>query len=290
MTDRTTRNSIPQDGFDCIYLYENGHEVGCLNGPQSDPDVIARAEHWSRTAARPDAGYAVKALEWEQPDGPEGTAWLGHGTDMCQYYIRFDSKTASYWMPGERPMSEDDDSGQEFFALDDAKAAAQADYEQRIRSALLEQPATPDAYRDVIDEALVVRHIGVASGDAKADLNKLLDWEVGVALDPAVSEKARDLIEQGRKSTPGYAAGFEACREALRTARRAFAHIASEPTTDKYSKTVANNQLREIDYALSALPAPAPAAEEVTKSVAAFDGKVFRSCSIRKKEVRMESR
>lgn len=48
---RTTQNSIPQDGFDCIYLYENGREVGCLNGPQSDPGVIARADHWSRWSA-----------------------------------------------------------------------------------------------------------------------------------------------------------------------------------------------------------------------------------------------
>lgn len=48
---RTTRNSIPQDGFDCIYLYENGVEVGCLNGPQNDPKVIDRAKHWERAAS-----------------------------------------------------------------------------------------------------------------------------------------------------------------------------------------------------------------------------------------------
>jgi hypothetical protein len=85
----------------------------------------------------------VKPLEWEQPDGPEGTAWLGHGTEMCQYYIRFDTETASYWMPGERPLSDDDDSAEEYLALADAKAAAQADYERRILSAL--SPPAADA-------------------------------------------------------------------------------------------------------------------------------------------------
>jgi hypothetical protein len=87
-------------------------------------------------AAEQGVTVSVKPLEWEQPDGPEGTAWLGHGTELCQYYIRFDTETASYWMPGERPSSEDDDSAEEFMALDEAKAAAQADYETRIKSAL----------------------------------------------------------------------------------------------------------------------------------------------------------
>ncbi len=44
-----------------------------------------------------------------------------------------------------------------------------------------------DAYREVIDEALIVRHLGVAKGDAKAELNQILDWDVAAALDPAVS-------------------------------------------------------------------------------------------------------
>jgi hypothetical protein len=44
-----------------------------------------------------------------------------------------------------------------------------------------------DAYREVIDEALIVRHLGVAKGNAKAELNQILDWDVAAALDPAVS-------------------------------------------------------------------------------------------------------
>lgn len=52
---REARPSIPSDGFNCIYLYEDGHEVGCLNGPQDDPAVIARANHWVGSSPSPDA-------------------------------------------------------------------------------------------------------------------------------------------------------------------------------------------------------------------------------------------
>lgn len=47
---REVRPSVPSDGFDCIYLYEDGREVGHLNGPQDDPAVIARAERWTSTS------------------------------------------------------------------------------------------------------------------------------------------------------------------------------------------------------------------------------------------------
>jgi hypothetical protein len=45
---REARPSIPEDGFNCIWLMENGHQVGCLDGAQNEPAVIARAQHWSR--------------------------------------------------------------------------------------------------------------------------------------------------------------------------------------------------------------------------------------------------
>lgn len=43
---REARPSVPSDGFDCIYLFENGREVGVLNGPQNDPNVKRRADEW----------------------------------------------------------------------------------------------------------------------------------------------------------------------------------------------------------------------------------------------------
>ena len=61
---------------------------------------------------------------------------------------------------------------------------------------------TPDPYRDAIDEALIVRHLGVAKGDAKAELEIVLAWEVSVALDPLVSSSAQALIDQGRSESP----------------------------------------------------------------------------------------
>lgn len=52
------------------------------------------------------------------------------------------------------------------------------------------------AYREVIDDALVVASIGLPSGDAKADLHKLLMWEFNAALDPRVSKRAVDLLAE----------------------------------------------------------------------------------------------
>jgi hypothetical protein len=98
--------------------------------------------------------WAVKPLEWEQPDGPEGTSWLAHGTDWCQFYIRFDVDTASYWMPGETSCED----AEEYLALDEAKAAAQADYETRIRSALYLHPS-PSMGKDVDGLADLVRRL-----------------------------------------------------------------------------------------------------------------------------------
>ena len=50
---REARQSIPSDGFNCVYLYENGREVGCLNGPQDDPEVMERAKAWERSGSTP---------------------------------------------------------------------------------------------------------------------------------------------------------------------------------------------------------------------------------------------
>lgn len=49
-------------------------------------------------------------------------------------------------------------------------------------------------YYFAVDDALMVRGIGVASGNAKRDLDRILNWECDVALDPAVSEAAAALV------------------------------------------------------------------------------------------------
>lgn len=77
---------------------------------------------------------AVNDLVWEQPDlNPSDTScWLGHGIDLCNYYIRHDGR--SWVMPGD--ARDDDDNAECFDTIEAAKAAAQADFEARIRSAL----------------------------------------------------------------------------------------------------------------------------------------------------------
>lgn len=73
----------------------------------------------------------VKPLRWEQPDGDAATetsSWLGHGTDLCQYYIGFQG--GSWWTPF------DGEDGEEYPTIEAAKAAAQSEYEARILSAL----------------------------------------------------------------------------------------------------------------------------------------------------------
>ena len=64
----------------------------------------------------------------------------------------------------------------------------------RLESLAASRLADQDSYRAAVEDALVVANIGVASGDAKADLHKLICWEIDVAIDPRVSKRAADLI------------------------------------------------------------------------------------------------
>lgn len=67
---------------------------------------------------------------------------------------------------------------------------------QAAESLAASRLADHDSYRAAVEDALVVANIGVASGDAKADLHKLICWEIDVALDPRVSKRAADLISE----------------------------------------------------------------------------------------------
>ena len=66
-------------------------------------------------------------------------------------------------------------------------------------------PAAPaDPWKAAIDDELVCCHIGTTDSfpDAKAALKNLIDWNVQIALDPAVSSDAQALIEKGKSATP----------------------------------------------------------------------------------------
>ncbi len=54
---------------------------------------------------------------------------------------------------------------------------------------------------EVLDTACVTRHID-PSGTPYEALNRIIDWEVNVALDPRVSAQARTLMENGRVNVP----------------------------------------------------------------------------------------
>ena len=171
----------------------------------AERDLIVQA---LRTAARHDAGCAVKAVEWRdhRPDSLPEPAWSAQ-TPFSFYNIEevsaSDSPAYVARLHAHHFIADKD-------SLDEAKAAAQADYEKRIRSALLEQPATP-----------------------------------------------------------GYAAGFEACREAIAKLAREHRDWARSEKRDRecdeYFIAVGHESAaQDMMNKISALPAP-PAAEEVTR-------------------------
>lgn len=92
------------------------------------------------------------------------------------------------------------------FMGDDAKLIKAASALRRLANAQEQTPvagsnASVDDYRNAIDEALVVRYLGVAKGNAKSELDQIISWEVDVNLDPAVSSRAQALIDQGRNAS-----------------------------------------------------------------------------------------
>ena len=115
------------------------------------------------------------------------------------------------------------------------------------------------AYRDAIDEALVVRHLGIAKDDPRKELNDILSWEVAVALDPRVSSAAQALIDSG-----GAQAGK--MREALE--KIAYAPPGGVGPT-----------LREsIEIARAALSAASPAPQAARREALLLD--VFKAASV----------
>lgn len=74
-------------------------------------------------------------------------------------------------------------------------------------------PAAADAWRRTVDDMLTVCG-GVASDDPRESVDRLINWHVQVALDPAVSSDAAALVEVGKKAQ-------QACDEAARQAMQA---------------------------------------------------------------------
>lgn len=109
---------------------------GCYTDvPGKDFDASSKSavEAWNRRAALSDQ---ERALDWRPV--VEGGRDIQAITEFGTYTISIDSSFAGgthyLWMPYQREY--DDEHQSEHRGLTAAKAAAQADYEQRIRSAL----------------------------------------------------------------------------------------------------------------------------------------------------------
>lgn len=126
-------------------------------------------------------------------------------------------------------------------------------------------PAQPsqNPWRDAIDEALVVAHLGVAT-EPYDDLNRLLEWHHDVWLDPAVSSDAQALIDRG------------AAEERQRTAQPAqtFEQAWAEKEADgyRYGKEPLANVRLGWDMACKAGASPQPCACNASLRLFAYSG------------------
>ena len=110
---------------------------------------------------------------------------------------------------------------------------------ERLKSLAASRLADQE-YKKVIDDALVVANIGVATGDAKADLHKLICWEVDVALDPRVSQRAADLIAEK-------VAEVERLKERFFTAEAlSAARLADQEAIERHTRRVVAREIVDI--------------------------------------------
>lgn len=91
------------------------------------------AKAWNRRAALPQEPVAVKPLEWVDEDGwSQAHGYRVEAGDNGRFYARSNFASGLYA------------TFQFAGSMDDAKAAAQADHEHRIRSALASPPPSPE--------------------------------------------------------------------------------------------------------------------------------------------------
>ena len=131
MTPQTNQPSadVPED---VKRLAENAALTWPLSSREAVYDDIVQAlltDRQAREEARDGGGWRVKTLDWE--DGFASTVFGGYATDQNDDGTWFFSWTVY-------PYGDRDDRA--FATEDEAKAAAQADYEARIRSAIEPSP------------------------------------------------------------------------------------------------------------------------------------------------------
>lgn len=93
--------------------------------------------------------------------------------------------------PGASPPGDGENMPSAFIAPREATAKIEALTAERDQAR---------AWRDAVDDALVTSWIGTADSfpDPRTALDKLIEWSMAVAVDPAVSKPASDLVDQAR--------------------------------------------------------------------------------------------
>lgn len=184
---------------------DNADEPTCM-GYQSLTTFARRSEAvkaWNTRAAAPGEPCAVKPLEWQESDGNISGQKVWSSGDPWVFWIVKDSHDADYvwcenfniegWCPASPVRGT-------FKSLDAAKAAAQADYEQRIRSALVTTPQP-------------------AAGWDRAALRKLVDvvWNEATESTAVPSTRWSDrMIDAVRREAPAPAVDLTNHHNALK--------------------------------------------------------------------------
>ncbi|WP_119920304.1 hypothetical protein [Mesorhizobium sp. DCY119] len=123
--------------------YFAGETGGSFEGPGTPKTALAKVREALRTQPA-EAGVTVKALEWDEHNCADVYGVKDcHGQGPKRYFL-YRASTIIGWFDG----------------IDAAKAAAQADYERRVRSALVPTPAPQgmDTAVEAAEAAVYPRH------------------------------------------------------------------------------------------------------------------------------------
>lgn len=168
-------------------------EAACraLINPLSEPsDTERRRMHTALTAAVPHMTGAVqvKPLEWRIFCSNSGNSEAK--SPMGEYIIQSETDGWVMYLPHEQ------DDGTSFPTIEAAKAAAQADFEKRIRSALV---ATPPAPSSADSGMLAVK----ANSDLKRRLQEALRFAASRSVMSSADEQAiLSVFDAAEAATP----------------------------------------------------------------------------------------
>jgi hypothetical protein len=156
--------------------------------------------------------------------------------------------------------------------------------------ALAAARAEPDPWQQAIDDAMVSAHLGVAEGDARECLRRLIAWHEMVALDPAVSSEAQALIERGRAAPEPAELAAEIRRLAQLMSTQDVAAAMSERRPTRAVLDAARQAERDFEAAVDRLAALATQAQPATHAEVLTDEReAFEAWAVSAKQARREA-